>query len=93
MTLAPMKLVHWIYPELPAQSLLAQLAPQDLLLLRQDGCYSLALPWPELPCRLRVLATDLTARGLNAKAPWQTIDDSDWVELAAQASQVVLWPH
>lgn len=87
-----MKLVHWIYPELPAQALLSQLAPQDLLLLRQDGCYSLLLDWPQLPCRSLVLATDLKARGLNVKGAWQSIEDSVWVELAAQASQVVLWP-
>ncbi|SEA26611.1 DsrH/TusB family sulfur metabolism protein [Alkalimonas amylolytica] len=87
-----MKLVHWIYPELPSQTLLAQLQPQDVLLLRQDGCYGLALPWPELPCRLLVLTTDLHARGLSLRTPWQAIDDTSWVELAAQASQVVLWP-
>ncbi|MCC5827493.1 DsrH/TusB family sulfur metabolism protein [Alkalimonas sp.] len=87
-----MKLVHWIYPELPSQDLQTQLQPQDVLLLRQDGCYSLILPWPELACRLLVLTTDLNARGLSLQTPWLAIDDTSWVELAAQASQVVLWP-
>ncbi|MDP4528890.1 DsrH/TusB family sulfur metabolism protein [Alkalimonas delamerensis] len=87
-----MKLLHWIYPELPGLALLAQLTPSDVLLLRQDGCYTLPLDWPTLPCRTLVLATDLQSRGLKLPASWQAINDADWVALAAQANQVVLWP-
>ncbi|MCH8537847.1 MAG: DsrH/TusB family sulfur relay protein, partial [Alkalimonas sp.] len=62
------------------------------LLLRQDGVYAMLRPWPKLACRCYALAHDIHARALTAPSHWQPINDQQWVELAAQAEQVVLCP-
>lgn len=87
-----MKLLQWIYPQIPPAHWLTQLTADDAILLRQDGVYAMRLAWPELASRCYVLQLDAQARAFNPSAPWQPISDQQWVELVAAAEQVVLCP-
>lgn len=71
---------------MPALLTLAE--PEDMLLLRRDAVY-LLLRQSKWPCQVSVLQKDLQQRGISCPSSVSVIDDTQWVELTLQASQVI----
>ncbi len=89
-----MKLITIIHPELSVPELALLCQPDDAILLRQDAVWLVRrsdISWPVHT--LYVLQSDLQLRQLQAPAQFQLIDARRWVELTAQAQQVLLWQH
>ncbi|KKO50584.1 hypothetical protein VT06_01000 [Arsukibacterium sp. MJ3] len=87
-----MKLITLISPAiiLPELAEICQL--DDIILLRQDAVYLAQQSDINWPCRKVVaLHSDVNLRHVSATAGITIIDDDNWVQLVATASQVLLW--
>ncbi|HAW91839.1 MULTISPECIES: DsrH/TusB family sulfur metabolism protein [unclassified Arsukibacterium] len=64
----------------------------DTVLLRQDAVYLARRNDIHWPCtNITVLKSDLEVRKISPATGITIIDDAQWVELAARATQVMLW--
>jgi sulfur relay protein TusB/DsrH len=84
-----MRLFQIHQAKIPALLELAK--PEDMLLLRRDAVY-LLLSRQHWPCQVSVLQQDLLQRGIACPSSVCAINDSQWVELTLQASQVISCP-
>lgn len=77
------------------QRCLSTCAPEDALLLIEDGVLALTQPArflaPAPTAALHALGSDLEARGLTTVPPVQTVDYAGFVELVARFHKTVSW--
>lgn len=71
---------------------LAALAPEDALLLIENGTLLLATQGAPATCQLFALAPDIQARGLRVDTKqMKAVDYSDMVSLSLAAKRVISW--
>lgn len=87
-----MKLITLTHPNIHCAELATICQPADTLLLRQDAVYLAQRTDINWPCQQVVaLASDLTVRQISPAAGITVINNESWVQLAANAAQVLLW--
>ncbi|WP_372625838.1 DsrH/TusB family sulfur metabolism protein [Arsukibacterium sp.] len=87
-----MKLISLINPEITIAELATLCDKGDTLLLRQDAVYLARRSDIRWPCQnVTVLKSDLEVRKITPTTGISIIDDAQWVELTASATQVMLW--
>lgn len=64
---------------------------QDRILLLQDGCYLVNSPALSSQTNLFVREKDISARATAVPEYAESIDDEQWVTLAAHAQNVLSW--
>lgn len=87
-----MKLITLTRPMIDMAELALICSPNDTLLLRQDAVYLARrndINWPSQ--QVTALSSDLTVRQISVVAGIRIIDDQEWVQITANAAQVVLW--
>ncbi|KKO46622.1 hypothetical protein WG68_04865 [Arsukibacterium ikkense] len=87
-----MKLINLTRPDVNIAELALICDSTDTLLLRQDAVYLAARNDICWPCSMILaLSSDLMVRQITPIAGIKPITAEKWVELSANASQVLLW--
>tara|TARA_R110002126_G_scaffold38993_14_gene116032 strand:- start:1157 stop:1423 length:267 start_codon:yes stop_codon:yes gene_type:complete len=87
-----MKLITLITAEVCIAELATVCSANDTILLRQDAVYLARRTDIDWPCQqVMALGSDVTVRQIAPVKGIAIINDAQWVQFAATASQVVLW--